>query len=496
MNSRKTSSLSVIIAIASIFSIALVCYAAYQHMGEIDSGIFVSAYPDTAGTKLDSCNLCHKGGSYVSGGKTTTLGSCQWCHYASNYGKIENYDYSETLNAYGKDYFGSGRSEAAIKDIHNLDSDGDGFSNAVEIAALRYPGDPNDDPTKVAAPSKVYTRAQIEAMSQHTQFLLMNASKSTDNYAQYTGVPMENLLKPLLLPSATDVMVISPDGFSQTHPFNYDPALNVYYVNGLYPSANFYYNTQADVLINPTTGWSDYSAPSVAGRVNNDPIDNSAGLKMILAFKREGQYLAPGVLNIQNKLDGEGPFRVVPPQKVADPPDQRSTATNAQDPGSWVWPYQPNGDHNAGASTRSTTILKVGPLPEGTTDIDLLEAGWNYIDQNKIVIYGAINPLENINEKLVQLVAAVDLTPSQSFTTPSGKSALKQKVEVVQNMVEVANYKGAYQKLQEDILGKMNGCVRSESPSPDQNDWVNDCNVQIPLYSAVNEIMVFLKIVP
>lgn len=31
------------------------------------------------------------------------------------------------------------------------------------------------------------------------------------------------------------------------------------------------------------------------------------------------------------------------------------------------------------------------PLPEGTTDINALESGWNFVDAEKIVIYGAID---------------------------------------------------------------------------------------------------------
>ena len=92
--------MSIAITIASIFIVAMVCYAAYHHMGEIDSGIFLSVYPDKAGTKLDSCNLCHSGGSYVDGkGKTVTLGSCQWCHYS--YGYDSSGDIDSTLNSYG-----------------------------------------------------------------------------------------------------------------------------------------------------------------------------------------------------------------------------------------------------------------------------------------------------------------------------------------------------------------------------------------------------------
>jgi hypothetical protein len=476
----------------SVF-IALTCYAAYSHHGEIDSPNFVSVYPQAAGTKLDSCTLCHRGGTVTSGSppKTTTYGSCQWCHYTYGYNAPHG-NILDTLNQYGLDYLSHGRDSNAIQAIENLDSDGDGYPNKVEIAALRYPGDASDDPTKVAAPSKVFTQAQLEAMPQHTQFLLMNASKSTDTYTQYTGVPMEDLLKPLVLPSAIDVMVLSPDGFSQTHPFQYNSNPSLYNVYGTYPAATFYYNAQADVAPaqNPSTGWCDYSAPSTAGRANGDPIVNSAGLKMILAIKRDGQYLDPGVLDITNKLNGEGPYRVVPPQKVPGPPDQRSTATQATNPAVWVWPYFANGDHNAGSSARSVTIMKVEPLPQGTTDINLLEAGWDYIDEAKIVVYGAIDPLDNINEKLAQVVATVNSIPQTSFKRPWGKWTLKTQLQVIQSMIAKGDYAWAYYNLQQNVLGNIHGCPNSSYP----NDWLKDCNSQTSVYWAVYEIAVLLKI--
>ncbi len=53
--------------------------AAYDHGGaDTDSAKFLDVYPDKAGTKLDSCALCHSGGTYVnSKGRSVTLGSCQ-----------------------------------------------------------------------------------------------------------------------------------------------------------------------------------------------------------------------------------------------------------------------------------------------------------------------------------------------------------------------------------------------------------------------------------
>lgn len=94
-------------------------------------------------------------------------------------------------------------------------------------------------------------------------------------------------------------------------------------------------------------------------------------------------------------MDGEGPFRVVPPQLVPTPPDQSSRAENQ----AVVWPYNYDWDHNAGSASRSATIIKVDPLPPGTTDIDILEAGWQYVDDAKLIIYGAIagTPVIDLN---------------------------------------------------------------------------------------------------
>jgi hypothetical protein len=370
---------------------AWVAFAAYQHAGEADSPNFLSAYPDMKGTKLDNCALCHSGGQVVSGGKTVTYGSCQWCHY--KYGLDASGDIDATLNQYGRDYRGYGRNEAALTAIEGLDSDGDGYTNIAEIVANAYPGDKNDDPSKVPAPAVVYTRPQLEAMPQHKQFLLMNVTKSSggDSYVEYSGPTAEELLKRAgMLSTATGTRVYAPDGFSWTHPLlppaSPDPKNPQYYVMGTYPSSIFYYNTEADMKLNRVYGWCDYSAPSCAGRKNGDPIIVPDGLRLLLGIMRDGVYLTPGVLTIDNKLDGEGPFRVIPPQIKPGPPDQASTSKVQN----VIWPFDSTADHNAGAATRSTTIIKVDPLPSGTTDINTLEAGWSYIDQAKLVLYGAL----------------------------------------------------------------------------------------------------------
>ena len=101
---------------------AHVGFAAYNHLGDTDSVNFRTVYPDKVGTKLDSCTLCHSGGSYTEPQEpTTTYGSCQWCHYVTNYGDdVTPANLLKTLNSYGLDYKNNGRNAAALLAISGL----------------------------------------------------------------------------------------------------------------------------------------------------------------------------------------------------------------------------------------------------------------------------------------------------------------------------------------------------------------------------------------
>jgi hypothetical protein len=358
---------------------ASLSFSAYHHMNEEDSSKFLQRYPGKKDTKLDSCALCHSGGNYEKKpGVFIPMGSCQWCHYKYGYDATGNI--TETLNPYGKDYWLNGRNADAVKAIENKDSDEDGFSNLDEIMALRYPGDAADDPNKIVAPSRIYSKEDLSQLTQHTQFMMMNTSRSGDFYAEYTGVPLEILLEDAgILDSATGITVYAPDGWSNYHPLEPVDEYSLYHIKGTYAQAQYYYEPEAE-------DWCDYSAPLCSSFSNGQLIPVSGGLKAILALQRNGANLTIGVLNNENKLDGAGPYRIVVPQKNPSPPDQSSNSDNQN----VIWPHDENNDHNAGFCTRSVTIIKVEPLPEGTTDINLLEAGWDFIDQEKIIIYGAI----------------------------------------------------------------------------------------------------------
>lgn len=480
---------ALVVAVAALVGLAAQpAQAAYHHMGEIDSDFFLEVYSDAAGTKLDSCTTCHSGGTYInSKGKTVTLGSCQWCHYT--YGYDASGDILDTLNPYGADYLGAGRDAAAVAAIAAHDSDNDGFANVDEVAALRFPGDPDDDPTKVEAPSRVYDLAEIEAMPAHTQFQLMNTHKSGDYYGEFTGVPMEQLLEDAgMLASATGIQAYAPDGFATYHPL--EATTGFYHVLGLYPLSVFYYDVEADVALT-SFGWCDYSNASCAGRQNGDPIVNEGGDVMLLAYKLEGEYLTPGVLSDQNKLDGDGPFRVVPPQWNPGPPDQASTST-IQDV---IWPFdgdEVTTDHNAGFSTRSATIVKVEPLPAGTTDIDTMEAGWDYVDEGKVVVYGAIDTLPTVKTKAEDLAVYVAALERGDFKSKRADRVFSRKLAVVRGMLDRGDVGAATDKITDDLLPKVDGFATTGAA--DWNDWIRADSEQRHVYWALQEMLTLLAV--
>lgn len=487
----KTVTMGVFIVLAAMASIAT---AAYQHAGdaEKDAKVFLNVYPNKAGTKLDNCALCHGGGVYTSGGKSTTMGSCQYCHAVTSYGKAPG-QFAATLNSYGRDYLENGRKESALTAIETLDSDGDGYSNIAEISAVRYPGDKNDDPTKVTAPYRIFDKAQLEAMPQHSQFMLMNTTKSGDYYAEYSGVVMEDLLKAAgVRADATKVTVYAPDGYSISHPVADDPsnagASYAPYVNGTYPQAAYYYDVVADKA---KGGWCDYSSPGNTGRGGGEPIVVDGGLHLILALRADGKDLVPGYLDSTNRLANgtEGPFRTVAPQKFVGPPDQPSNKSNA----SLIWPYNADFDHNAGFSSKSATIIKVEPLPEGTTDIDILEAGWNYVDSGKIVVYGDINPQPNILDKLSSMAAVIKAADPGAFKNPGSKRALIQQINEARVLIAKGHYKQSLNQLRHEMLPKLVSC--SQTGKHDRNYWIADCTLQQRLLWSLQEIITLLGIV-
>jgi hypothetical protein len=63
------------------------------------------------------------------------------------------------------------------------------------------------------------------------------------------------------------------------------------------------------------------------------------------------------------------------------------------------------------------------------------------------------------------------------------KNALTNKINAALEMIDQGLYENALDKLENDILGKTNGCA--EIGKPDKNDWIEDCDAQGQVYPII-----------
>ena len=117
----------------------------------------IAKYPHINNTTIDSCNLCH----------------------TSN---------PPDLNPYGQAYLDNGRSTSAFGAIENIDSDGDGYTNIIEINALTFPGNPASFPSNATAtPTRTPTQTRTPTLTQTKTPTLTRTSTPTTN--PFTSTP-------------------------------------------------------------------------------------------------------------------------------------------------------------------------------------------------------------------------------------------------------------------------------------------------------------------
>lgn len=356
-----------------------------RHENDADIRGFIRQYPAAAGTRLDDCQTCHRGG--VKGMDTEPVFSpCGYCHllvypnprYTTGVPKTA----SDTLNAYGLDYKKAGRTFDAFAAVAGLDSDGDGQRNGVEIADLRNPGDPASRPGLPQAPTASLGWDEIRKLPVHGQFMLMNTTKEpTDDYVAYKGVRVIDLLAAakVFLTGVTGITVFAPDGYSIDY--------SLEDINRPFPKGVFYAEPRSFGGSERAFVKYPMNLPPGVG----DRKEIPAAPWLLLAYERNGLPLDPSSYEKgTGRLTGEGPYRLVKPQRdlKGDPvrpgrPDRSQKSKAFRD----GWDYVPGIDHNAGACVRGACVIRVNPIPEGYEEYDW-KNGWPLIGEKKVVIFG------------------------------------------------------------------------------------------------------------
>jgi hypothetical protein len=355
------------------------------HETDADMKGFIRQYPGAAGTRLDDCQTCHRGG--VRGTDTEREYSpCGYCHllvypnpkYATGAPRTA----ADTLNAYGLEYKNAGRAFEAFAAIAGRDSDGDGYRNGIEIADLRNPGDPASRPGLPQASTIVLGWDEILKLPVQSQLMLMNTTKeATDDYVVFKGVRIIDLLAAakVYLTGVTGITVFAPDGYSVDY--------SLADIDSPFPQGVFYDGPRA--FEGSERAFVKYPPSLPSGVMDRRAIPAAPWL--LLAYERDGLPLDPSSYEKgTGRLTGEGPFRLVKPQRdlLGDPtkpgrPDRSLKSKTFGD----GWDFVPGIDHNAGACVRGACVIRVNPMPEGYEEYDW-KNGWPLIGDKKIVIFG------------------------------------------------------------------------------------------------------------
>ena len=355
------------------------------HENDQDIQNFIRQYSNAAGTRLDDCQTCHRSG--VKGTDTEReFSPCGYCHLLqypnARYKTGVPKNYGQTLNAYGIAYKEKGRSLEALIAIAQIDSDGDGFSNAEEIANLRYPGDAASRLGQLLAPTVTLSWDDIRRLPRQSQFMLMNASHELiDEYTIYSGIRVMDLLQAATvnLSGATGITVFAPDGYSIDY--------SIEDVTKPFPKG--YYYAGLGTLPDRERSFVRYPESIPPAVSDGRQIQDTPWL--LLAFERDGEPLISSIYEKgTGRLAGEGPYRLVKPQRNlgGDPskpgrPD-RSVKEKAYSDG---WDYDSAIDHNAGLCVRGATVIRVNPVPKGFEEYDWKNS-WSLIAVRQIAVYG------------------------------------------------------------------------------------------------------------
>jgi len=142
-----------------------------------------------------------------------------------------------------------------------------------------------------------------------------------------------------------------------------------------------------------------------------------------------------------------------------------------------------------------TSILyNTGWITETSYEFTGLELGRRYWYSVKARnVAGVESGWSNVESSLqVTLADAVDMMlDPDTLKNKNMKNALLNKINVVQQMLDAGRYEEALNKLQNDILQKMNGC--GEIGEPDKNDWIITCEGQSVLYPLIIEAIELLE---
>ncbi len=115
-----------------------------------------------------------------------------------------------------------------------------------------------------------------------------------------------------------------------------------------------------------------------------------------------------------------------------------------------------------------------------------------FADSNDSVTITAISHSEEAARLLLETIEIIlSLDPAILKNGNLTRDSLINKINVVLDMIDQGKYATALGKLQNDVIGRTDGCANAGEP--DSNDWIMTCDGQSQVYLLTMEAIEHLQ---
>jgi hypothetical protein len=116
--------------------------------------------------------------------------------------------------------------------------------------------------------------------------------------------------------------------------------------------------------------------------------------------------------------------------------------------------------------------------------------GFEHSDPSSVTIVASFISDDEIIQILHEMIETINGLPDDAFKNRNMRKPLAHKLLAVIQKVQDSLYQEAHDKLENDVMGKLDGC--SVGGKALKNDWIEDCNTQEPIYAALMEVLAML----
>jgi len=131
-------------------------------------------------------------------------------------------------------------------------------------------------------------------------------------------------------------------------------------------------------------------------------------------------------------------------------------------------------------------------LPLGVHVIELIvNDGQLDSEPDYVTIEVLPEPTTTVEEILEEAIEVINDLDTSTLKNKNSATPLTNKIEAVLKQIDNGDYFEALNKLENDLLGKTDGCVKKGVP--DKNDWITTCPEQEQLYSLIMDAIAMLR---